>query len=393
MKALWLTSWYPHRLDKFTGDFIQRHALATALYMSVCVMHVQLVKEKLTDKKEIRLTKQGLLTEEVILLQASRLPFPLNKIFDYYNYLSTYKKHIRKYIAREGKPSITHVHVTLKSGLAALWLKRKEQIPYVITEHWTIYNAPPGNDTIESKSAAFKRSNREILKESAMLLPVSDDLGKNIRRKIYPVNTRRILNAVDTRYFNHQPEKKAQRLLFLHVSVMNKQKNAEGILHAFVRFLKVMPDACLCMVGPADEALLQYAASLQVSREQLIFTGEISYVEVAAYMQKATALLLFSYFENMPCVILEALCCGLPVIATQVGGIAEVVTADNGILLPAGDEEALNHAMLAIAKKELVFDSRSISKKATESYSYETIGQEIVALYEEISQVRNVRHR
>ena len=85
----------------------------------------------------------------------------------------------------------------------------------------------------------------------------------------------------------------------------------------------------------------------------------------------------------MPCVILEALCCGLPVIATKVGGVPEVVNHFNGILIASEDEIGLQRAILAMASGDDRFSREDISKSAQLKFSYHTIGKQISDLYDE----------
>lgn len=379
MKALWLTSWYPHKKDKFTGDFIQRHAFATSLYTQVQVIHVQVVDE-LVEKIDVSHTEHKNLKEHIILLKASKMLFPFNKIADYFNYFRTYKKYINDYLQKEGRPDIAHVHITMKAGLIALYLNKKLNIPFVVTEHWTIYtsNAP---DCIENRSILYRYLNRRVLKKASLLLPDSADLGVNIQKKIYPVASQRIINVVATELFHYSPKLNTNEFIFLHVSTMNGQKNPEGILRAFSMLCKEMQHVKLYMVGPVTNILKALATSLQIPPSSIEFPGEVSYQKVSEYMQLANALVMFSNYENMPCVILEALCSGLPVISSNVGGIAEIINESNGYLVSSKNEQSLYEAMIFLLKNYQQFNLVKISDDASNLSSYKTIGKEITEVY------------
>ena len=103
--------------------------------------------------------------------------------------------------------------------------------------------------------------------------------------------------------------------------------------------------------------------------------------EVACWLQKSDCFLLFSLYENMPCVIAEALCCGLPVISSDVGGISEIITSENGILVSPSDESACAKAILEISANKHHFNQIQISEKATAQFSYDTIGRKIASVY------------
>jgi glycosyltransferase involved in cell wall biosynthesis len=93
---------------------------------------------------------------------------------------------------------------------------------------------------------------------------------------------------------------------------------------------------------------------------------------------------MFSFYENMPCAILEALCSGLPVIATEVGGIPEIIRKENGILINVGKETELLDAMKEMIRTYHIYDRRQISREATEQFSYEVIGKKIVDIYRSV---------
>ncbi|WP_153797158.1 glycosyltransferase [Foetidibacter luteolus] len=381
MNALWLTSWYPNSSDRYKGDFIQRHAFAASLYNRIQLIHIEIAeRNSLTTSTEITETTNANLHEKVILIRASGLPYPFNKAADYLHYLLTFQKHIRRHIAQNGLPHIVHVHIAMKAGLAALWIKRKWHIPYLLTEHWTIYNST-APDRFEHKSFLFRYFNRLVVKNAAMLLPVSNNLGDAIKQKLYPTTSQRVLNAVDTSLFYYQPSTNKDSFLLLHVSVMNAQKNPEGIIRAFAALHKTNSHTRLMMIGPNAPGVAAMPEKLGLPPGSITFTGEIAYAEVAACMQQADALVMFSYYENMPCVILEALCCGLPVISTWVGGVAEVVNTQNGYLVTAGNEQELHGAMLEMITHYNRFNRKEISDAAQKDFSYQTTGAAMSGIY------------
>ena len=136
---------------------------------------------------------------------------------------------------------------------------------------------------------------------------------------------------------------------------------------------KQRQDFELVIVGPAYDELKEKV--IESGLESFVkFTGEISYPEVALQLQQASAFVLFSRYENFPCAMIEALCCGLPVIAADTGGIREAVNEKNGILVESENEEQLLKAMNRMMDQYDQFDRKKISADAVQHYSYETIG-------------------
>jgi glycosyltransferase involved in cell wall biosynthesis len=117
---------------------------------------------------------------------------------------------------------------------------------------------------------------------------------------------------------------------------------------------------------------------------KVTFIGEIDHEQVAIEMQQSNAFVLFSKHENFPCVIVEALCCGLPVVAANVGGVAEAVDKSNGIIVPSENVTELAHALNEVMKSYENFDRKSISTNALAKYDVDVIGKQFVSLYEKL---------
>ncbi len=378
---MWLCSWYPSKADPFNGDFIQRHARAAAAFNDIYVIYVAGDNSGKTSKKEKEIRKSDGLTEHIVFFPVSS-SF-LGKIRAYFNYLFVFKQAIRRYIVEIGKPDLVHVQVPIKAGLLALWLKKRYKVPFVITEHYGIYNEETGKDSYLNRSKIFKNYTRRIFQQASVFVSVSKFLAEGVNRIVGKTNNIILPNTVDTNIFFYAPKKKTD-FRFIHVSNMVPLKNAEGILRAFKAYTETGGTATLQMVGNLNDTLPGYAASLGLASDKVCFKGIVSYQQVASEMQESDCLILFSNIENSPCVIGEALCCGLPVIATNVGGIPELVNSENGILVNAGNEDDLLSAMKAMFANANKYDRKKIAEDATAKFSYSVIGKELDDIYNEI---------
>ena len=379
-KILWLTSWYPNKTDMFTGDFIQRHAKAAALYDQITVLHVAKAEEPFFDgKTSAELIIDGNLYQHIVYFKCDIAWKPLNKIVSFINYIRIFRKLIPLYL--KDKPSLAHVHVPLKAGLLALWVKKKYNIPYVLTEHYGIYNKIVDEPYAE-RNFLFRYFTKKIINEAAAFSPVSKYIGDSINEMVLAKPYKVIYNDVDTSVFNYQ-HNAIGKFRFIHVSNMIPLKNAEGIIRTIARLWAENKNLELILVGPHDNSIYKLVENTSLLNKAIFFTGELSYPDVANQMQQAHSLILFSKMENMPCVILEALCCGLPVIATNVGGIPEVINLSNGILVESEDEKGLQNAISKMMNEYDIFNRAEISKKAISKFSYEAIGKEIRELYDQ----------
>ena len=377
-RILWLASWYPTKNDPFNGDFIQRHARAAAVYNDIHVIHVAGFDVKKNKTKEIESLSFPGLTEEIIYFGKSATV--AGRLIAQVRWISHFKKAVKKYILTHGKPSLVHVQIPVKAGLVALWIRKQYHIPFIVTEHWGIYNDIV-KDKYTTQPGWLKTLTKRVLKYASDFLSVSYYLGEKVNQYVFPKAFKVVPNVVDTNLFFYKEKNIHARFRFIHVSNMVPLKNTGGILRVVRAMFSASADFEIIMVGDTDVAIRNYAEQLGILNKAVFFKGEVPYNEVAKQMKESDALVLFSNIENSPCVIGEALCSGLPVIATNVGGIPELLNNENGILMEAGDEEALARAMRHMIKEHLRFNSKKISEDAYQKFSFPVIGKKFDEIY------------
>ena len=378
-KILWLPSWYPNKYDAFDGDFIQRHAKAAALYHDVYVLFIKQFPEHVFVEEEKNEGNDGLV-ERLIYLPKKK--GPLGRLANFIAWQRCYRKTVKVIVEIE-KPHLIHVHVPWKAGLMALWAKREFNLPYIVTEHWGIYNTV-AEDNIYTKPFLFRQSLKRIYQQAASFVSVSRYLGEGLNRSLVKEDFTVIPNVVDTALFFPSSDK-YERFTFVHVSNMVPLKNVEGILEAYKFFIsQTKADARLILIGNKEDSYQLMAAKLNLSADDVSFKGETSYDEVANEVRRCHAFILNSHIENSPCVIGEALCCGLPVIATAVGGIPELINEENGIII-----SPQNPKMLALAMKEMYQDSArfnadKIAAAAEQKFSPPVVSEAFNCLYQSL---------
>jgi glycosyltransferase involved in cell wall biosynthesis len=390
MHVLWLCSWYPNPTDWYDGDFIARHAEALATITKVHVIHVVQNHTLLANATPgVYLRQRHHLTEELHILRYNRTRIGIIDRFLFnLNYYRSYRRILKAYMQQHGTPHLLHVHVPVKAAVAARWLLRTQGIPYVVTEHSSSYEmAIP--QSYQQRNWFFRYQTRAAFRNAAAVSSVSHWLLLRLQQLFAIRHTRIIRNCVNTDVF-YLPECKdqKQRFRFIHVSMLLPLKNVSGILQAFQQVLQVRTDWELVVVGPADATLQQQAAALGLV-QHITWTGLLAYEAVAAQLQQADALVHFSDYENLPCVISEALCCGVPVISSNVGGIHEVIHPSNGLLVPPKDVAALRDAILQMLANHSLYNRPAIAAAAAKTFSYDTIGNEMLEWYQEVLQQLN----
>ena len=382
MQILWLASWYPNPYEPTNGDFVERHAIAVSKIIPLDLIHVvQTGKNKRTKDGYVH-AKEGNLRELVYSFpfkKWGRLFGWLDKIRYNLKYIFYYRSVLNKYSRQYGKPDLIHVHVPMKAGIMALEFADYWEVPFIVTEHSSMYD-PTATDTFSKRSMFFKNNTKKIFKKAAAVTNVSAAIGKRVDDLFDLKQSSVIHNVVDTSYFFYKPKTENNIFKWLHVSSLFPLKNAEGIIQALKLLTKERQDWELTFAGAADQQLVDSVYESGLSHK-VKFVGELSHKDVAKQMQISSAFVLFSKHENFPCVIIEALCCGLPIISSAVGGVPEAVNTSNGLLVESENILALKNAFVKMMDDYQQYDQQQIANDAALRYSEEVIGNQFFDLY------------
>jgi glycosyltransferase involved in cell wall biosynthesis len=389
---MFLPKWYPHREDSMFGLFVKNHALTILPHHDVSVLFVHPVE----SQKEIFnigiQDEEGLFTVRVYYLNPSGGFAPITLIKKAHRFRKANKLGLQKIKEARGLPDLTHVNVLTRHGVFALWIKRKFNIPYVVTEHWSRYLPKTGT----YGGALRKLLTRMVVKRASAVTTVSENLRKAMEsHHLYNFNYQVVYNVVDTNRFLLPKEKKQEddKKRFLHISCFeDRSKNISGILSTLKELTKVRQDWECVFVGVGEdyELLTEYAAELGLTPEFVKFAGLQEGAALVKSIQESDFLILFSNYENMPVVIGEAFACGKPVVSTDVGGIAEIVNEDRGILLQAGDEKAFKEALNSMLDTSSDYDTNVLREYAIKNFSAPEVGERFAAIYEEVLSETNI---
>jgi len=378
---LFLASWYPNKTSPQAGNFIQKHAHTVAQYCNVSVLHA--VPRVQKEKFVIEQINNNNLLEVVVYYQKITSTIPLlSHLKKFKSQLVAYQKGMQIIFEQCQIIDLVHLNVIFPAGIFALHLKKKFKIPFIITEHWTAFlKTDPANINFIEKYYIKK-----IAHQAATICPVSEDLKKAMVNFGINHTYHVIPNVVNTKIFIPTFTPNNNKIGLLHISnLKDEHKNITGILNVVKKLSQHRNDFKLTIAGNGDtEKFKQKAITLNIPKEVLSFEGEKTIKEVAELMNKNDLFLLFSNYENLPCVIAEALVMGLPVIATDVGGVAEMIDEESGILVKPKNEDELFQKLNELIDNINRYDKVMISKKAKEKYSYKTVASEYYKIYKKI---------
>ncbi|MFY7671349.1 glycosyltransferase family 4 protein [Tenacibaculum sp. MEBiC06402] len=365
LHVLFLCGWYPSRVLPNNGDFIQRHAEAVNLHHRVSVLHIITDKQQKVPIEIVSKEINGINTH-IAYIKASKNPIVK---------VSRFFKAFQKIVKQIGKFDIVHLNKLFPFGLFALYLKWKFKTDYIISEHWTGYHQPK---TVKfSKTELFL--SQIISKRAKYICPVSYDLQKSMENLGLSGKYVPIPNVVDTELFSVKEESTHKEFVILHVSnMLDEHKNVSGIIKTVANFKKVTTQFKLVLIGENSIQYKDLSDSLQIS-DYVEFIEHIPHEDVVAQMQKADVFVLFSNYENLPCVILESFSCGTPVISTNVGGIAEFFPADFGSLISPNNENELLEALKIHLEKKV--HPEKLHEYAQANFSKQVIATKFSELY------------
>jgi len=211
-------------------------------------------------------------------------------------------------------------------------------------------------------------------------------LGRHCR--VPPGKIAVIPNGVDLEFF--RPPKEAgpgNPPKLLSVARLVPDKDHDTLVRAFSLITKSYPQAELWLVGdgPRQEAVQRLAAEVAPPGQVRFFPGQL---DLRPFFRQADVFVLSSVYEAMPNVVLEAMAAGLPVVATQVGGLSELVTpGKTGWLTPPQDPVALAAALgrlLGDAETRHRFGQAG-RRRVAQDFSLEVMVRRHEGLFEELT--------
>ncbi len=378
LHVLYLARWYPHKFDSMYGLFVKRHAEAAALKHAVSVFYVHACDE-LPTKHEIEI-KKGFINEYYYYYRKAHTKVAILNTF-----LNTWQ-FIRGHVVLKrkiAKPNIIHVHILTRLGVLAYIANKLSNIPYIITEHWSRYQAGNRGYT----GIVRKYLTRLSASNAAALTTVTYNLKDAMdKHGIINSNHHILNNVVDTKVFfpENKTYKNTDTIKLVHLSCFDDEpKNISGLVNCIHQLAKKRNDFTVDMIGTGKDfdKIVAKTKELGLYETKVFFKGQMEGVELGNALRTSEILMLFSNYENLPVVINEAFCCGIPVISTNVGGIKEIVNETNGKLVNKGDETAfvdqLNYMMDHLDE----YDQKEISQKAVNMFSVVAISEKLDEIY------------
>jgi len=280
---------------------------------------------------------------------------------------------------------VINIHYALPHATAAQLAREKTGVPYVTTLH--------GSDvTILGSDPSYEPINTMSIESSDAVTTVSHYMAEEARKTLGVKQEIQVIpNFVDHEAFTPAPchiidNPRPRGITLVHVSNFRPVKRVDDLVYCMCIITKKDPNAQLILVGdgPERHRIERLIDKLDL-RKNIMVTGYRS--DVAEVMNCADALVLSSESENAPLTILEAMSCGLPVIASNVGGIPEQITdGENGFLIPLKNPEKIAEAALKLGADEKLLAEMGAKARATvlQHFTKDKVLDQYLAVYESV---------
>jgi teichuronic acid biosynthesis glycosyltransferase TuaC len=383
---------YPRPTDPVLGVFVEEEARELACHCNLRVVSPApwFPPAKLFprwyeySRLPLRETRQG-----VEVYRPRTVVLPRNLLFPLlgFSFYLALRRLVRE-IEGEFPIDLVHAHMAYPDGFAAARLGKAVGRPTVVTLHG-------GDVTLYFRSYFGRRLGLWAIANADRVITVSHSL----RRKVVEEDSASadkitvIPNGVDASKFAPMPRVEAQNKLglsadtprILYVGAITRSKGLHYLLMAFKTLLaRTQKPVELVLVGEGD---YEHDAWLVAQRlalaDHVLFAGKRPNAEIPLWMNACDVVALPSLSEGFGVVLVEAMACGKPVVATACGGPEDIVTSDTGILVPPADEKALAQAMSDALGNGGRFSPVVIRQYAVENYAYKGIAARILDVYAE----------
>jgi len=282
----------------------------------------------------------------------------------------------KKAIAHEGMPDLVYGHY-LGGCSMALAIKRKYGLPAVGIEHWS--------------RLGFSNIEKAVRKEAARTYPymdcqisVSSALKDNIKRNI-GVETLVVNNMIGTEFHYEPKARYSNKVNFVTTGNLLPVKGFDNLINAFNK-LNLPPDTwSLNIIGGGKErANLQQLIDSVGLGENIHLCGRKNREGVIEMLHNSDVYVMSSRSETFGVAAIEALACGLPVIATDCGGARDFVTKENGVICPVNEVDGLSESIRYMMNHYQAYDRTKIAEDCQKRFSSEAIGKQLEGIFEEV---------
>jgi L-malate glycosyltransferase len=380
---LLMASWYPSKEHPTAGSFVQEQAhMLRDFGYQVTVIHPFMLGTfansinkrstvSLTHEDDIRVVRVGVAP-----------PVPFFRGVSYAYCFQRVREAMNRFQLDPKDFAVIHSHAMFMGGLIGYWLSKKYNLPQVHTEHTSglIFNPKQYSKRDFSMTRkAYEHCHKVLFVSQFCLERTLQNLSLEVRDtfKVLP-------NVVDTAFFSSSilSRAKATSWKFLMIGNFIPIKNHRLLLEAFSLVQNQYPAVGLSIAGngPLEQELRTLCVSLKL--ENVYWLPRLNRARVKEQMASHHAILSTSTIETFGLTLAEAQAMGKPVVATDSGGVRDIVTQETGIVTE-GSSESFAKGMLQLIQSYDTYDPETIQQSAIRRFSSEVIMEQLHEIYDQ----------
>ena len=370
MSVLFLSCWYPSKEKPLKGIFVREHARAIhASGQKIVVLALNVENGPSLYQKGIeKFTDESGIETNVIHIRSLFYKWIYINPFWLYSILHSYFK---AGILPVFSPDIVHSNILNPCAILGDWLAAEYKKPHFITEHWSKVDKYMGRNILSYQG-------RKAYNNAKALSVVSRFLRGTIEKYVAdPAKIRVIPNVIDTDAFcfvSKNPS--ADKMVFTCVATWTPPKQP-------MLFVKALEDLSKTGSKKIELNIVGEGAQLNEVREfnpgyMIKYHGNIPKQKIAELLHNSDYFLHASDIETFSMVCAEALSTGTPVIASNVGGIPELVNDSNGVLTENTVPKWIEAMQKALNTR---YDNNSISKNVSSRFGMAAVAKLFSEMY------------
>lgn len=299
-------------------------------------------------------------------------------ILNFLPMLIKYKKEIKKY-------DLVSCHWGYPHGRIAYYIKKLYRLPYIVTYHGSdIHTLPVKDSSIRKKVIEILNNSSENIFVSKKLYEAAKLIGYNNENYIISkngVNLDNFYKVDDEKKYTIKKDLNLNKIVVGFTGNLNKIKRADKLVEIFTNIKNILntDDISFLIIGdgPLRNQIEQDGSNNDLD---IHITGNILVDDVRKYMNAMDIMILPSRNEGFGCVILEANACGVPVIATNIGGIPEAIGNEN-MLVDDGEnfEKRFSSKVCEILNSK--YSSEDLIKRVRNNFTWEVIANDEINIY------------
>lgn len=281
-------------------------------------------------------------------------------------------------LSEQGRPDIVHMESSRLTEPVRDFCK-KHDLPWTFTEHFS-------QILVSEPRSHFDRVFRTATQESSHAFYISSPVrDRMLQYGISETHCSYVPNSVRFSFFPEVRQNQKNPFVFKALGNLIPIKGYDLLLKAMAKVVRQEADVQLVIGGKGaeQESLRQLAQKLEIT-EHVTFSGQIPRKDTPEFMRTASTFICSSRLETFSVVIIEALASGVPVIATDCGGPRDLVTRQNGLLVPTENPDALAQAMLYMKEHASEYSPTEIREDARNRFDSKKIAQRKIAIWQSL---------